>query len=131
MTPCIIWTGKINNGYGYTTYLGKLVFIHRLTALQSKILDSLDNPLYVLHRCGNKLCYNSEHLYLGDASRNAKDSIQHGTNYNSKKTHCKNGHELSGDNLLIGRYKDYIYRYCKICRLESYRKRAVKDKKKK
>ena len=32
---------------------------------------------------------------------NEDDKRKHGTNHNASKTHCKHGHELSGDNLAI------------------------------
>ena len=45
----------------------------------------------------NRLC----NLEWGTHRDNRLDSVRHGTDVNSQKTHCKWGHELSGPNLKV------------------------------
>lgn len=81
---------------------------------------NLESHALICHRCkSHGLCWNPDHIYIGDTSSNTKDSINDGTwtNQNKDKTHCINGHELSGNNLY--EYKDksgFNHRYCKACR---------------
>lgn len=80
---------------------------------------NLDSPKLICHECRTKNCWNPKHLYIGDSSTNALDSIRDGTfkNQNSDKTHCKYGHLLSGSNLYLHTSLDgSIHRWCKICR---------------
>lgn len=66
----------------------------------------------VLHTCDNPRCLNPEHLYLGDHKQNMRDKISRNRDHNKVKTHCKNGHEFSGDNLII---RKTGARSCRIC----------------
>ena len=43
---------------------------------------------YILHRCGNRLCCNPSHLYLGDAKQNAADREAHGRTAKGED-HCR------------------------------------------
>lgn len=60
---CIIWTGvKQSRGYGRITISGERFLAHRI-AYERKhgyVPEHLD----VHHKCGNKLCINTDHLEL-------------------------------------------------------------------
>lgn len=72
---CWIWEGNVsNNGYGRVTLLGVNFLAHRVSYELYMGLISEDKG--VLHKCGNKLCVNPEHLYLGDAQDNARDWVE-------------------------------------------------------
>lgn len=95
---CWNWTGPTNRkGYG----LWKRSLAHRFSLAEA--VPSPDPSLFACHTCDNPPCVNPAHLYWGTAADNARDLVERGTpnNQNSLKTHCKNGHELAGDNLRI------------------------------
>lgn len=55
----------------------------------------------VCHTCDNSKCLNPDHLFVGTQKDNMQDKISKGRDPNKAKTHCKNGHPFSGDNLII------------------------------
>lgn len=71
------------------------------------------------HSCNNANCVNPHHLYEATAQQNTADAIRDGRVPYTWKTHCKNGHELSGENLYDappspGRpWKSRVCRECK------------------
>lgn len=75
---CWEWQGgKTGKGYGTIWYEGKDQPAHRVVL---KITDNeFDKDQMVLHKCHNRSCVNPNHLYLGNASDNAKDASEHGT----------------------------------------------------
>lgn len=48
-----------------------------------------------LHRCGVRRCINPTHLYWGDRTDNACDSVTDGTHNMARKDRCKRGHEYT------------------------------------
>lgn len=83
---------------------------HRLsyTLLRGKIPANL----FTDHLCRNTGCVNPFHLELVTLRENSHRGIGP-TAINYAKTHCINGHPLSGDNLFIR--SNGIYRRCKKC----------------
>lgn len=98
---------------------GKNRVVSRVSAWLFLDFD-LDDPSLICHKCRSQgLCWNPEHIYIGNTSTNTKDAIRDGTfkNPNTNKTHCKHGHELSGSNLYT--YTDKAgkhHRWCRACR---------------
>lgn len=128
---CWLWQGATNNkGYGHIRFRSYVVQVHRLSAHLHLGLDLNDSQIPVLHKieCLHVNCWNPEHLYLGSNSENVQDSVLIGSyrnpiaEVNKAKTHCKHGHELSGDNLYIP--KDGRRR-CNICRRRNSSKTAI------
>lgn len=66
------------------------------------------------HRCDNPACFNPKHLFIGTDSDNQIDRVSKRRHNHAIKTHCKHGHPLSGDNLMINSVKGS--RQCKTCR---------------
>lgn len=80
----------------------------------------LSDPSLICHKCkSGGLCWNPDHIYIGNTATNTQDSIRDGTfkNQHTDLTHCKHGHELSGSNLYT--YTDKAgkhHRWCRTCR---------------
>ena len=53
------------------------------------------------HLCRNRGCINPEHLRVVYPRQNTLENSLAVTALNAQKTHCKRGHSLSGDNLVI------------------------------
>lgn len=76
--------------------------------------------MFVLHRCDNPSCVRISHLYLGTRQDNVDDMIKKGRGREQKKTHCKNGHPLEGDNVYNPSTRPHI-RVCRTCAYASNR----------
>lgn len=113
-TRCWNWTGhRTRKGYGMIGLggvSGKLSPSHRVSyeLYRGKIPDGL----CIDHLCRNRACVNPAHL----EPVTFRENTMRGETLaaaNSKKTHCKDGHLLSGDNLFI---QTNGGRGCRTCR---------------
>lgn len=106
---CWLWTGaKQNRGYG--NYRSKLA--HRVS--YERYIGPIPNGLTIDHLCRNRLCVNPAHLEPVTQYENNMRG-QTVVAINKKKTHCSNGHELSGANVKVAIRKDGIRRVCRKC----------------
>lgn len=111
---CWIWKGKPSaQGYGRFSFNGTTELAHRvsLTLHQGRIGDGL----HVDHLCRVRMCVNPEHLEAVTSAVN----VLRGQNWcadQSRKTHCLNGHELTGDNLYMRPATGRPGRECRECR---------------
>lgn len=71
------------------------------------------NGLWALHKDGDSLNNLAENLYWGTPAENQRDSKMHGTNKESRKTHCRRGHEYDQENTYI---TPDGHRKCRRCR---------------
>jgi hypothetical protein len=113
VTPsgCWEWQGYRDDwNYGTVRFDGKMQRVHRVVAHLCLGLD-LSSGLRALHHCDNPPCFNPDHLFIGTDADNAHDRDAKGRQWQMKKTHCKQGHPLSGDNLLLVSGK----RQCRMC----------------
>lgn len=77
-TDCWIWTGPIRGkGYGVVCAGNKRIAAHRL-AYELSSGKAIPSGMLVCHRCDVNLCVNSDHLFLGTVSDNAKDAWEKG-----------------------------------------------------
>jgi len=120
-TWCWYWQAATNGkrGYGKIYHNGKLKLAHRFSYELHK--GVIPDGLTIDHLCGNRLCVNPEHLEavpqkVNNLRGNSVVAI------NKRKTHCANGHSLSGDNISIQRRDDGVRRRCLVCDSE-YKKR--------
>lgn len=123
-TGCWLWVGYLDK-YGYGSLgvprciAGKVknVRAHRLS------YELFKGPLlqgkYIDHLCKQRACINPDHLELVTPGENVMRSTKTFQAINAAKTHCKNGHPLSGQNLYLMRLG---HRSCRTCRSTAYTK---------
>ena len=92
---CLTYSGCLSNGYGKVGYKGKSHRVHRL--LYEEFVGPVPAGLDLDHICRNRACANVEHLEPVTRAEN----LNRGISLNRMKTHCPEGHPLSGDNLKL------------------------------
>ena len=114
---CWEFQGYCDKGYGRIAHGVPEVpgesLAHRVvyTLVRGPIPDGLDLD----HLCRNPPCCNPFHLDPVDAATNNVRGYSPSAN-NMRKTHCNNGHPLTGDNM---RYETSGSRRCKTCAREA------------
>jgi len=106
---CWNWTGWLRLGYGQFN-VGRRKFAAHRVAYELTV-GPIPEGMQLDHLCRNTRCVNPAHLEPVTPVENTHRGTQPAAD-NARKTHCKNGHPLSGDNLQIvfnGR------RRCRIC----------------
>lgn len=112
-TGCWLWTAmKDTGGYGTVSWNGKMKKSHRISYLLTR--GEVSKALTLDHLCRNRACVNPDHLEPVTMRVNALRGFG-ASAQNAKRTHCKHGHELSGDNLAIYQGKYGEFRQCRIC----------------
>lgn len=111
-SECWIYSGTIvDSGYGHFTIGKKSIRAHRFSYELHK--GPIPKGLVLDHLCRNKLCVNPDHLEAVTIRINTLRG--HGpSSMNAKKTHCKNGHEFTEDN--VYQPPGRLHRMCIICR---------------
>jgi hypothetical protein len=116
---CWTWTGALRHGHG-TIHVGgnnkRVDYTHRIVY---RLLDrEIPAGMEVDHVCRNRACCNPDHLRFVTKGQNCIENNLNPFATNARKTHCKNGHLLAGDNVVWHRRpKDYgPVRCCIVCR---------------
>lgn len=132
-TPCWEWTGPISHGprhgYGLFFDLGRKtpahIYAYDLQA-QTTHAERYAAGIVLDHGCSNRLCVRPDHLEeIPGAVNTLRGSGPSARN--AMKTHCDNGHKLTGSVMDRG----HLRRYCKICKSErqkAYRLKAREAK---
>jgi hypothetical protein len=130
---CWLWPKALNKGYGVSKRNMKQTFVHRVVyeLLVGPIPEGLhldhdchtrDTSCRVWDQCEHRRCANPRHLKPVTPGDNAK-LARNIPAENAQKTHCANGHPLTGGNL-------YIYpsgkRCCRTCNNESHWRRRYR-----
>lgn len=106
---CWEWTGCIlKDGYGRFFVGGSSKLAHRIS--YAELVGPIAADLQIDHLCRNHKCINPDHLEVVTSRENTlRGNAPAGRQ--SRMTHCKNGHPLSGENI----YTSTGRRRCKIC----------------
>lgn len=110
---CWIWTGAKNScGYGYATINSVRYLAHRVSYVIHR--GEIPEGLVIDHLCRTPLCVNPSHL---EVVTDAENTIRGNSPIAvaMAATHCKHGHEFSGDNLRIVTRKGKSHRRCRTC----------------
>lgn len=116
-TPCWLWIGGLEKeGYGITFWFKSQQRVHRL------LFAWLVHPIpkgtkygELDHLCRQRACCNPSHLEFVSSRINVLRGDGPPAK-NARKTHCKRGHELNGDNLIFRRGM----RQCRTCAKQWY-----------
>lgn len=109
-------------GYGQFSVNGKNYRAHRYSLLIHGV--EIPQDMVVDHICKNRGCVNPEHLRVVTNRINVLENSNSTPAQLIKRTHCKNGHPLSGSNLRM--YKQTIRR-CRECNKAYWPKRDYKS----
>lgn len=114
---CIVWTGKLDNGYGRFKLNGKMVRVHRFAYEQAH--GPIPDGLELDHLCRNRACLNVSHLEPVTRKVNIMRGVGVGAK-NILKTYCPKGHRYDKKNTYwskTGRRN----RHCRTCTLQRCR----------
>jgi hypothetical protein len=124
VSGCWLWTDHTNKrGYGRFWDGERKLLAHRWSYQHhiGPILDGLELD----HKCNTPACVNPAHLEPVTHRENMLRGLRNPTGANARKTHCKNGHKLSGDNVIWSKGGG---RRCKICTRAIDRERSASSR---
>lgn len=108
--PCHVFRGGKHRGYG-RVWCGKNTLVHVYVWEQTH--GPVPGGQVLDHQCRNRACCNVEHLRVVTRKTNVRENVVgHPWQLGRAKTHCKRGHELSGDNMRMNASGS---RVCKTC----------------
>lgn len=118
---CWLWTGAKNNkGYGQIGLPGRgtgSMLAHRYSFLLH--YGPIHVSLFICHKCDTPLCVRPDHLFAGTSRDNVRDMVTKGRMAVQQRTHCPQGHEYTGENLILSGPREH--RRCRTCAIHRNR----------
>lgn len=123
-TPCWMWIPPTSKRYAQFKIDGKHHAAHRVS--YRVLVGDVPAGLELDHLCRVRMCVNPAHLepvthHENLLRGNAPAAI------NKRKTHCQNGHEFAGDNLVHTVSRGRPSRLCRTC-LQNRKRRGYPTK---
>jgi hypothetical protein len=110
-TGCWIWTGPRHDrkGYGRVLRDGRQILAHRW--VYEREVGPIPEGMHLHHECERPSCVNPAHLR---PTTNSEHMSHHRASEGprERKTHCKHGHPLSGENLYVTAKGWHMCRAC-------------------
>jgi hypothetical protein len=122
-TGCLLWMGTIAaTGYGILAYEGKEYLAHRVAYCLHHSVTNTPEGLIIDHLCCVRPCVEWSHLEAVtqaiNGARGKKAEQMREQAFLRRQTHCKNGHELSEENVFVSRrlqQRGWTGRRCRFC----------------
>jgi hypothetical protein len=119
---CWPWAASLTeHGYGRFYYRGRVMMAHRFSWLLAH--GPVADGLMLDHLCRNRRCVNPAHLEVVTN----RENLLRGETFaarNAEKTHCPQGHSLSGPNLYVCPRGKRQCRSCRRSQLRAFRARG-------
>lgn len=120
--PCHVFRGNISKGsdggYGTVGFKGKIVKVHRY--VYERDVGPIPEGMKIDHRCRVRACCNPDHLRCVTNQVNTTENVvNHQWQVMAARTHCKNGHEFTPENVPLKTSKG---RGCRACNREKRRR---------
>ena len=123
-TGCWLWTAYTDrNGYGKMSIATATPeWAHRISYRLYK--GEIPVGYEIDHKCSTPPCVNPAHLEAVTKAENQRRTFERGRGIRGgvRKTHCKRGHPLSGDNLYVSAFDGGKRRACIECRRQALRR---------
>jgi hypothetical protein len=86
---CWLWTGYCNpDGYGQIRVGTQAEYTHRVACHICRRMP-LRSPRFARHQCGNKSCFNPDHILIGSQAENNRDTVRDGCHSNKTLSDAK------------------------------------------
>jgi hypothetical protein len=121
--PCWMWTAHIvpHTGYGQFSFGGRpsrKQMAHRYA--YEATVGPIPEGLHLDHLCRVRACVNPAHLEAVTQQENNRRAAA----ARVRVTHCPQGHEYAGDNLVVTPLNQYVCRTCRNARTKEYKRLA-------